>query len=140
MNRKKYVLDSYAILAVVEGEPGSETVAGLVAGEESDLYLSTISLGEIYYILFRRKGEQAAEEVVNNTLSEDSLTLADVPWPRVKDAVVVKTRCGLSYADAFVLALGRELKAPVVTGDPEIRLAAAGLGVEIVWVGTGTAQ
>lgn len=134
MIRKKYVLDSYAILAVAGGEPGAETVAGLVTGEESDLYLSAISLGEIYYILFRKKGEQAAEEVVSNTLSEDSLTIVDVPWPRIKDAALIKTKGGLSYADAFVLALGRELNAPVVTGDPEIRLAAAALGVEIVWI------
>lgn len=139
MNRKKYVLDSFAILAVVEDEPGAETVAGLVTGDESDLYLSTISLGEIYYIVYRKKGEQAAEEVVNNTISEDSLNLLDVPWPRVKDAAVIKARGGLSYADAFILALGRELKAPVVTGDPEIRLAAAGLNIDIVWVGNGTA-
>ena len=136
MRSKKYVLDSYAVLAVIEGETGAQIVADIVAGEETELYMSIISLGEIYYILLRRKGEQSAEEVVQNTLAEDSLTIADVSWPRVKEAALFKPQGGLSYADAFVLALGKELKAPVVTGDPEIRTAATKAGVEIVWIGS----
>lgn len=135
MNHKKYVLDSYAILALLEGESGAETVANIVGNDESKIYLSIINLGEIYYILFRRKGKRTAEEIVDNILSEDSLTVVDAPWSRVKVAAAIKTRGGLSYADAFVLALGKELEAPVVTGDPEIRLAAAGFSVEIIWIG-----
>lgn len=50
MRSKKYVLDSYAVLAVIEGETGAQIVADIVAGEETELYMSIISLGEIYYI------------------------------------------------------------------------------------------
>jgi len=132
---RRFVFDSYAVLALVEDEPGAQVVAEIVADEAAELYLSAISLGEVYYIIFRRQGEAAAEEVVRGVMQEDSLTVVEASWPRVKDAARIKGGGGLSYADAFVLGLSLELGAPVVTGDPEIRAAAGRLGVEVVWVG-----
>lgn len=135
MSEYRYVLDTYAILTVIEDEPGAQTVAEIITTQGAMLYLSIISLGEIYYILLRRRGEQAAEEVVQNTLAEQSLALVEVTWPKVKDAARIKAIGGLSYADSFVLALGKELNAPVVTGDPEIKAIAREIGVEIIWIG-----
>ncbi|WP_342669669.1 hypothetical protein [Desulfovirgula thermocuniculi] len=62
------------------------------------------------------------------------MKLADATWARVKGAAAVKAGGGLSYADSFVLQLAAEMKAPVVTGDPEIRDAAGKMGVEVVWL------
>lgn len=135
MSSARFVLDSYAVLALVEDEPGAETVAEIVASERAELYMSVVSLGEVYYIVARKQGERAAEEVVRGVTQEESLTLAEVTWPRAREAARIKAEGGLSYADAFVLGLARELGAPVVTGDPEIRDAARGLGVEVVWIG-----
>lgn len=135
MSEYRYVLDTYAILTVIEDEPGAQTVAEIITTQEAMLYLSIISLGEIYYILLRRRGEQVAEEVLQNTLAEQSLVLIEVTWPKVKDAARIKAIGGLSYADSFVLALGKELNAPVVTGDPEIKAIARKIGVEIIWIG-----
>ncbi|WP_366017915.1 hypothetical protein [Thermanaeromonas sp.] len=47
----------------------------------------------------------------------------------------MKAKSGPTYADAFVLGLALEMKAPVVTGDPEVQAIAESLGTEIVWVG-----
>ncbi|MEW6446791.1 MAG: type II toxin-antitoxin system VapC family toxin [Bacillota bacterium] len=132
---RKLVFDTYAILALLEDEPGAQTVAEIISNEEAEIYMSIISLGEAYYILLRRQGERAAEEMVRNTLMEESITFAEVPWPRVKEAARIKAKGGLSYADAFVLGLAREIKAPVVTGDPEIQAVSGGLGIDVVWVG-----
>ena len=68
-------------------------------------------------------------------MEEGSFRLVEATWPRVKEAARIKAKGGLSYADAFVLALAVEIGAPLVTGDPEIRAAAGGLGVEVVWLG-----
>lgn len=135
MSEYRYVLDTYAILTVIEDEPGAQTVAEIITTQGAMLYLSIISLGEIYYILLRRRGEQAAEEVVQNTLAEQSLVPVEITWPKVKDAARIKAIGGLSYADSFVLALGKELNAPVVTGDPEVKAIAREIGVEIIWIG-----
>ncbi|MEW6663495.1 MAG: type II toxin-antitoxin system VapC family toxin, partial [Bacillota bacterium] len=63
---------------------------------EAEAYLSVISLGETYYILFRKKGEQVAKEVTQNIMMEESLSLADAPWPRVIEAARIKAKGGLS--------------------------------------------
>lgn len=135
MRPQRFVFDSYAVLALVEDEPGAQLVAEIIAGEAADLYLSAVSLGEVYYIVFRRQGESVAEEVVRGVMQEESLTTAEASWLRVKDAARIKAGGGLSYADAFVLGLSLELQAPVVTGDPEIQAAAGRLGLEVVWIG-----
>lgn len=132
----KFVLDSFAILALVENEPGAQAVADIVGDETVQLYMSVVNLGEVYYIVSRKRGERAAEEVVRGVMEEESLTLAEVTWPRAKEAARIKAAGGLSYADAFALGLAQEVRAPVITGDPEMRVAAAKVGVEIVWIGT----
>lgn len=131
----KFVLDSFAILALVEDEPGAQAVADIVGDETAQLYMSVVNLGEVYYIISRKRGERAAEEVVRGVMEEESLTLAQVTWPRAKEAARIKAAGGLSYADAFALGLAREVGGPVVTGDPELRPVAAKLGVEMVWIG-----
>ncbi|MCG9968949.1 type II toxin-antitoxin system VapC family toxin [Pelotomaculum terephthalicicum JT] len=135
MSPKRYVFDTYAVLALIEDEPGAQTVAEIITAQEPEIFMSIISLGEIYYILLRRKGEQVAEEVVKNTLAEESLVLVEATWTKVRDAARIKAKGRLSYADSFVLSLGKELDAPVVTGDPEILASAGGIGVEIIWIG-----
>jgi predicted nucleic acid-binding protein len=129
----KIIFDSYAVLALIENEDGAQTVADILADKETAIYLSVINFGEIYYIV-HRNGEQAAEEVIQSILLEESLTIVEMPWERVKEAARIKSRGGVSYADAFALSLAKEFQAPLVTGDPEIRSAAQQMGAEIIWL------
>jgi predicted nucleic acid-binding protein len=132
---KKFVLDSYAVLALVGDETGAEVVADIIRDETAELFLSVLSLGEVYYIVWRRQGETTAEEVVRGVRQEEGLAITEVTWPRAKDAARIKAGGGLSYADAFVLGLARELGAFLVTGDPEFQKPAGRLNVELVWIG-----
>jgi PIN domain nuclease of toxin-antitoxin system len=54
VNRPKYILDSYALLAYFQAEPTGVKVRNILkeasAGAAS-VFLSVISLGEIYYII-----------------------------------------------------------------------------------------
>ncbi len=129
MNR--VVLDSYAVLALLENEAGSNAVEEYIIDEETDVYLSVISLGEIYYILLRRKGLKVAEELVRGILIDESLRIVEASWPKVKEAATIKARGGLSYADSFVIALAAEHGAVLVTGDPEILLVSEKMGVKV---------
>ncbi|MDH7578281.1 MAG: type II toxin-antitoxin system VapC family toxin [Bacillota bacterium] len=135
MSKKKIVLDTFAVLAVVEDEPGAQTVADVILNEEVELHMSAISLGEAYYTLLRRRGREPAEETVNSILADESFIIDEASWQRIKGAAAIKAQGGLSYADAFVLGLAQEMQAAVVTGDPEIRSAAQEPGVEIIWIG-----
>ncbi|MGQ9512765.1 hypothetical protein [Thermodesulfitimonas sp.] len=51
---KKVVFDSYALLALVGDEAGADTVARIIADEDTTVYLSVISLGKVYYAPVRR--------------------------------------------------------------------------------------
>ena len=121
MKKPRYVLDSYALLAYVRAEPGGDEVRSLL-GEaqkgQAEVYLSLINLGEVVYIVERRRGETVADEVVKKVHSLPIL-IADVDEERVLGAAHIKANQAISYADAFVAALAKELDAQVVTGDPQ---------------------
>ncbi len=129
MNR--VVLDSYAVLALLENEAGSNAVEEYIIDEETDVYLSVISLGGIYYILLRRKGLKVAEELVRGILIDESLRIVEASWPKVKAAATIKAGGRLSYADSFVIALAAEHGAVLVTGDPEILSVSEKMGVKV---------
>lgn len=131
----KVVLDAYAVLALLENEAGSDVVEQYITDEETEVYLSVINLGEIYYILLRRKGLRVAEELISSIFMDESLKIIEASWPMVKVAATIKARGGLSYADSFVVGLASEYGAILVTGDPEILSVSKQIGVKVSWLG-----
>ncbi|MBL7163997.1 MAG: type II toxin-antitoxin system VapC family toxin [Anaerolineales bacterium] len=118
-----YVLDSYALLAYFNSEEGDDVVKELLntaLNGEVTLYLSLINLGEIYYLIRRRRGMEKAQETLE-TLRSLPVTLCNVSEARVLAAADFKAEYPISYADAFAAALAQELGATLVTGDPEFK-------------------
>jgi|SRR5712692_480770 len=64
----KIVLDAWAILAYLQREePAASRVREILKNAEArqvDLFVSLINVGEISYSIGRRRGEQAAEETL----------------------------------------------------------------------------
>jgi predicted nucleic acid-binding protein len=119
----KYVLDSYALLAYFQAEAGGSKVRHILkeasAGRASVL-LSVINLGEIYYIVARKRDKATALAIVAD-VSRLPVDLLDAGTERVLAAADVKAHHPLSYADAFVAAAAEEFAATIVTGDPEFK-------------------
>jgi predicted nucleic acid-binding protein len=133
------VLDAWAILAWMLGEPRASDVRvllGRAAAGEVVLHSSVISLGEVYYRLARVRGEADADAFWADVTDGQSLIrLAAATTGRVEGAARLKAAHRISYADGFAVGLARELGAPLVTGDPEIKaLADAGV-VGVQWLG-----
>ncbi len=130
-----YVLDSYALLAYFQAEPGGRTIASLLQQAQSTsdvrLYLSTISAGEIYYITCRKLGAERAEELLSD-LRKLPVTLCQATEERVFSAARIKAEYPVSYADAFVVGLAKEFDGLVVTGDPEFK--AVEPLVDVLWL------
>ena len=129
-----YVLDSFALLAYFEDEPGAETVEHLLRQAQEQiitLYLSLINLGEVYYITQRERGQDKATETLALI---DRLPIQQWPVERslVLAAALLKANHAIAYADAFAVGLAQQLKLPVVTGDPEFQEVTA--LIEIVWL------
>ena len=121
MNKPRYILDSYALLAYFQAEPAGAKVRDILkeaAAGAPTIFLSVISLGEIYYIIARKRGEEKAGAITED-ICRLPVSLVDVTTKRVLAAAGVKALHPVSYADAFVVAAAVEFTATIVTGDPE---------------------
>lgn len=129
-----YVLDSFALLAYFEDEPGADAVEQLLQRARDrtvQLFLSLVNRGEVYYITLRERGRDKAVETLALL---DQLPIQQAPVDRalVLSAASIKADHAISYADAFAAGLAQSLQAPVVTGDPEFRKVTA--LIEVVWL------
>jgi PIN domain nuclease of toxin-antitoxin system len=110
------VLDSWAVLALLKGEPSGHRVGQLVAA--NDAHMSAVNLGEVLYSLVRSHGERVAREWTRRV--GQAVKVEGAGWDLVKEAALIKAGGGLAYADAFCIATARRHRATLVTGDPEI--------------------
>ena len=117
------VLDSWAVVALLEEQAAAATVQELLADAQVNrrvLWLATVNLGEVWYILARRKSEEVADRELARLL-QIGIRVADVDWALTRRAARLKTKYRLAYADCFAAALAQQLRCKVVTGDPEFR-------------------
>lgn len=131
---KRSVLDSFALLSYLQGEPHGEVVRDLLeqakAGERQ-LFCCWVNLTEVYYTIARRLGNSRAAEVL---LLLEELPLQFLPADRAisLQAAEIKRQFPLALGDAFAAGAARHLEADVVTGDPEFRHLAD--LVQIIWL------
>lgn len=134
MNKKVFILDSYALLAYFQAEQGGLVVRDILkkarSGETSAL-LSVINLGEIYYTISRKLGRETARAVIED-ISALPVDLIDAGKDRALAAAEVKAENPLSYADAYAVAAALEFDATVVTGDPEFKTVES--HASVLWV------
>jgi predicted nucleic acid-binding protein len=116
------VLDSWAVLRYVQGtEPAASAVADLLAAERP--VISWINLGEVFYVVRRVVGEEAALSAVRDLRD---VVVAELPDDRgVLDAARLKADHPMTYADAFAAATARRHDAELWTGDPELLVPGA---------------
>jgi ribonuclease VapC len=115
------ILDSYAVLVFLQGEPGVERVKKfLVAAQtgEIQVYLPVVNLGEIIYIIERRLGLDEAQSALS-AIKQLPLAIFPADEENVLAAAHIKAQFPVSYADAFVIAAALTLDAVILTGDPE---------------------
>ncbi len=131
-----YVLDSYAILALLNDEPGADRAEFLLQQAKNDaaaLSMSVINLGELVYIVERRWGTEKLRTVLAY-LETAPIQMAVADKGRVFAAAHIKAHNSLSYADAYAAALAQELNATLLTGDPEFQ--SLGNQILIEWLPT----
>ena len=133
-NFPRVVLDSFALIAYLQGETGKSQVESWLRQSERgsvELYLSLINLGEVAYILERDVGLEKTRETLG-ALDELPITIVDVNRQRVLAAAHIKAQYSVAYADAFAVALAQELDAPLVSRDPE--LSAVESVITVDWI------
>jgi predicted nucleic acid-binding protein len=128
------VLDSYAVLAFLFNEKGSEKVIELFEkAAESDkvLFITAPNWAEVRYIVERKVGAAQWRETRTKLLG---LPIEIVPADQALAELAGEIKVGgkMSLADCFAAALAKQKKADVYTGDPEFR--AVEKDVKVVWL------
>lgn len=116
-----YVLDSFAVLALLGKATGSGRVSQLLhQAQRQEVYLlmSWVNAGEVAYIVERRWGKERFYQVWA-TLEATRIEMVPVGRELALAAASIKAEHPLAYADAFAAALALKRQAWLVTGDPE---------------------
>ena len=129
------VLDSYSLIAYLEGEDGAEKMIEVfqVARDSGrDLLLSTVNWGEVYYITLREVGQQKAEQVAH-LISTLPIQIIPADLELARQTALFKSSKKMSYADCFAAALAKLRKVELVTGDEDFKQVEE--EVKILWIG-----
>ncbi len=128
------VLDSYALLAFLRGEPGEAKVTALLerAGErDQPVHMTEANYAEVKYITIRKDGASRWDEIARE-LRALPIEFHAIDRRLADLAADIKARHKISLADAFAAALAKERKAELVTGDSEF--APLEREIKIVWL------
>jgi uncharacterized protein len=118
---KEYVFDTSALLTYIENEEGIETVESLLMktlNEDGKIFISTVTMIEVFYISIQEQGRNVAEErlslIETLPLIQESLT------PNITKIIgEMKAAKSMSFADCCIAGLSKSKKAILVHKDPE---------------------
>ena len=125
---RRYALDSSALLALLNGEPGADRVAQAVAGRS---VMSAVNYSEV---VSKLDDAGMPEDAIQEAL--DGLELDVVAFDRVfgHRAGLLRTvtrKAGLSLGDRACLALALEDRLPALTADRSWERVAADVGAQV---------
>ena len=129
MNR--IVLDASALLAILQGEPGSE-----VFSKQFDLLeratMSAVNIAEAYSKLVVL-GIDPVDAWESVTAPIPEIAAFDTDQAKITGRLVSRTRAlGLSLGDRACLSLGIALKAPVYTADKAWKDLKVGVAIHVI--------
>jgi uncharacterized protein len=117
------VLDSYSLIAYIEGEDGKDTMIEVFRSARDSgrsCLLSVVNWGEVYYITLREAGQERADQVAH-LISTLPIHIVPVDLELAKQAAELKAVKKMSYADCFAAALAKHRRVELVTGDKEFK-------------------
>ena len=129
---RAYVLDSYAVLALINNEPGAAKVEDILhAAEEEDVQvsMSLINLGEIIYLVEHRWGQEKLREMLAY-LESSPIEFYEVNLERILNASHIKATHLVPYTDAFTISLCKNIGATLLTGNRELDVVSGYIDIE----------
>jgi len=131
---KALVFDTSALLALLFGEPGAETVEALMhraSEKDQPMLMSAVNWAEVCYRVEGKRGTEAlarAKEFATNA----SVVVVPADRELSEAAAAFKAAGQLGLADAFAAALARSRKAELVTADREFKSVEG--EIKIIWL------
>jgi predicted nucleic acid-binding protein len=131
---KAYVLDANAVLDYVQDGPGAGTVEHLLRDalrSNAALMISVVNLGEVFYWLWRSKGEQKARQTIND-LALLPVQMIPVDLALALKAGELKALHKIPYVDGIAAALAVAQNAALVTSDRDFEKL--GRRLDVLWL------
>jgi predicted nucleic acid-binding protein len=120
VNADKYLLDTSAILALMEDEDGADRVEEIL--REGEAILPFPVLLETYYISLQEVSESVADERYALLRHLSTTEIWSVDEPTLLTAARLKARFRISFADALIAAFAVRSSAVLVHKDPEFEV------------------
>lgn len=124
----RYVLDSSAVLALLMNETG----APMVDAHYATSVISTVNLGEVATILFRRGYRSDEVKAALDALDLHTVPFDDLQAMRAASLITSTMHRGLSFGDRACLALALITDVPVMTADRAWKGVIDGLKVTVI--------
>lgn len=128
MNTSPYLLDTSAILTLLEDEEGAQRVESLLRKEE--ILLPFLALLETYYITLQEQSEDVADLRYALLKQLPATILWTMDEPTLLAAGRLKAYYRVSLADALIAAFAIRHHAILVHKDPEMSLLAETVQLE----------
>lgn len=117
MSPERSLLDTSAILTLIEDEDGAERVEALLRG--GDVLLAWTVLLETHYISLQERGREEADRRYALLVALGATVIWDVDEPALLTASNLKALHRLSFADALIAAYAIRHDARLIHKDPE---------------------
>ncbi|MFH1776448.1 MAG: type II toxin-antitoxin system VapC family toxin [Candidatus Omnitrophota bacterium] len=134
---KAYCLDTFALISYLHNEKGADRVEGLLNSaktEKAQLFMHKINLGELYYTVYRKEGENVADLIYGRIKEFPIQFIDDLSEGFLLSAARLKGSYKMSYADSFAAALSLQKNLVLVTGDPDFSPLETAKQVKIFWL------
>lgn len=122
MSRRPILLDTSAVLTLIEDEPGAERVEQVLREEET--ILPWMALLEVHYVTRQEKGDEEADRRFALIKQLGSTIRWDVEESLLLTASTFKADHRISLADSLIAAYARRLGAVLLHKDPEFEALA----------------
>lgn len=122
--KQKRLLDSFAIIAYLNKEKGFEKVRDAMSEAQNSgnsILMNEINIGEVYYILFRKRGPEKADYFLQTILQSLPIIVVSNDFDDVIKASKIKAEHPLSFADCFAAVTAKKNNSVIMTGDPEFK-------------------
>jgi len=116
---KRVVLDASALMTYFEKRPGADKVKELLADAiegKKELLMSVVNWGQVYYSIWRSRGEAAAKEALGY-IAQLPIEIVEADREMTKVAAEFRAQHKLPYTDCFAAALAHLKKAALITSD-----------------------
>ena len=131
---KRTVLDASAVISFFEDRSGSEVVEKLVAESvagKTELLMSVVNWGEVYYSTWRARGRDAARQLAAE-ISQFPIQIMNADSELTKSAAELRAKYNLPYADCFAAALSKIWKAELVTSDRDFAMVDSEIEIQFL--------